>query len=252
MSEYFVYSLSDPRTLEIRYIGKTVASLSTRLSQHIYAAMHNKWASHVNNWVKSLVNVGHRPIINAISVVSDKHLLEKEEIRLIEYYKARGARLVNLTKGGDGAPGRILCEASLLKMSKSHLGQPGYWTGKKRDAGTCRKISESNKGKKAWNKGIRGGTSWNKGIPMSAESKAKISVSRKGKGCGARAPEVYARISAALKGRPGRKQSDEIRKKISDSMRQYRAKLAATREGVTTIPQGSTAKRLEAQDTQLG
>lgn len=41
-----------------------------------------------------------------------------------------------------------------------------------------------------------------KGMTHSAESKAKISESRKGKGGGPRSPERLAKISAALKGRP--------------------------------------------------
>jgi hypothetical protein len=226
MPSYFVYCLIDPRTEEIRYIGKTVATLPMRLSQHIYAATHNKWQSHVNNWIRSLLHGGDRPVIRVLSVVSDKETLSREECRLIEYYRKRGARLTNLTNGGDGAPGRVLSDASIKKMRQAHLGNPGYWTGKKRDPETGRKISEANKGRIAWNKGI----------PMSEDQKLKVSIARKGKCIGnknavgnrgnKRPQDVCAKISAALKGRSGRKQSDEVRAKISEGMRQYRAKLA--------------------------
>lgn len=226
--QFFVYCLIDPRTEEIRYIGKTVATLPTRLSQHCYAAANNKWRSHVNSWIKSLLDAGMRPIIRALSVVNDKHILSQEECRLIAYYKTHGARLTNLTDGGDGALGRVLSKASIEKMRISHLGQPGHWIGKKRDPETGRKISQANKGRKVWNKGI----------PMSEDQKLRVSLSRKGKCLGnkhatvlkgrTRPPEVVAKISAALKDRPGRKQSDEIRKKIAKGMRQYRAKLAAS------------------------
>ena len=167
-------------------------------------------------------------MIRALTVLEDKHILGQEERRLIAYYKVRGARLTNLTDGGDGAPGRILSESSIEKMRVSHLGKPGYWTGKKRDPETGRKISLANKGRKVWNKGI----------PMSEDQKLKVSASRKGKGLGnkhasalrgrKRPPEVVAKMSAALKGWPGRKQSDEVRLKIAEGMRQYRAKLATS------------------------
>lgn len=223
--DYCVYALLDPETEEIRYIGKTVAALHTRLSQHIYAAKSNKWKSHVNTWIRSVLNRGLRPIAKPLTFVDDKEILSQEEIRLIAYYKKRGARLTNLTDGGDGAPGRILSEASRKKMSESHKGQPGHWTGKKRDAETCRKISESNKGKKAWNKGI----------PMSEDQKAKISSSRKGKSMGNQnakggpgnptspSEETRRKIAQSL---AGRKVPDEVRARIAESMRQYRAKLA--------------------------
>mgnify|MGYP001602139927 CR=1 FL=1 len=249
---FYVYCLADPRTQEIRYIGKTVAGLSTRLSQHCYAARDNKWDSRVNRWIRSLMREGLKPTINPLSITESKEALGKEERRLIAHYREQGARLTNLTDGGDGSPGRVLSPSSIEKMRKSHIGQRGYWTGKKRDPETGRKISIANKGRAVWNKGVKGQKAWNKGIPMSEESKARISLSRSGKGLGKRPPELCAKISAALKGKPGRKQPEETRRKISEGMRQYRAKLAAMREGVETIPQGSRAKRPEAQGTPPG
>ena len=223
--EYCVYALLDPETEEIRYIGKTVASLPTRLSQHLYAARNNKWRSHVNAWIRSVLNRGLKPIAKPLQFVNCKQLLCKEEIRLIAYYRDRGARLTNLTNGGDGAAGRVLSPSSIRKMSDSHKGQPGYWTGKKRDPETGRKISEANKGRKVWNKGI----------PMSEDQKAKVSASRMGKclgnqnakgGPGNRtspSAETRKKISLSL---TGNRVPDEVRARISQSMRQYRAKLA--------------------------
>ena len=254
MASYFVYSLIDPRNKEIRYIGKTVVSLSTRLSQHIYAAKNNKWKSHVNNWIVSVLNSGNNPVVNVLSVVSDKYVLAKEEIRLIAYYLKRGARLTNLTNGGDGAPGRKLSDSSKEKLRKANTGKIGYWTGKKRDPETGKKISQANIGKKAWNKGIPLSEDCKKklrkamiGRKPSQETRRKLEKiweSRRGK----KIPiEVCQKISNALKGKPGRKQSDEVRKKIAKGMRKYRAKLATMQEGVTTIPKGSRDKCLEAQ-----
>jgi hypothetical protein len=60
-------------------------------------------------------------------------------------------------------------------MNRNSKGQfnggSGYWKGKKLSEETKKKLSESHKGKKAWNKGI----------PCSEETKRKISLVNKGK-----------------------------------------------------------------------
>ena len=169
-------------------------------------------------------------MIATLSTHTDKTSLSKEEVKWIAHYRKLGARLTNLTDGGEGAAGRVLSAKSIEKMSNSHKGQPGYWTGKKRNPATCRKISESNLGKKAWNKGI----------PLTDECKQKLSIAMQGRTVSEstrkklseahkgkpRPKHVCEKISKALKGRKGRKQSDAVRKKISKSMSQYRAKIA--------------------------
>jgi hypothetical protein len=40
--------------------------------------------------------------------------------------------------------------------TKSRVGSSGYWLGKKRNEATIKKMSESRRGMKAWNKGLRG------------------------------------------------------------------------------------------------
>lgn len=176
---------------------------------------------------------GLRPKIRALSKVPDKQILSLEEVRLIAYYRDCGARLTNLTNGGDGSPGRVWGEESREKLRRANRGRPGYWAGKKRDPEVGRKISAANKGRSVWNKGI----------PLSEDCKAKLSEAMRGRKPtqetrrklekvwairrGKKRPvSVCRKISEALKGRPGRAQSDEIRRKISEGMRQYRAKLA--------------------------
>ena len=72
-----------------------------------------------------------------------------------------------------------------LKVSESHKGKPAWNKGLKNiySDETRRKMSEANKGKPAWNKGLKsdkpawnkGKPAWNKGIPHSEEHKRKIS-----------------------------------------------------------------------------
>jgi hypothetical protein len=40
----FIYALSDPSTMEIRYIGQTAKALNLRLNGHIAAEMNRKRA----------------------------------------------------------------------------------------------------------------------------------------------------------------------------------------------------------------
>lgn len=108
----------------------------------------------------------------------------------------------NLTKGGDGMLGLVKTEEHRKKISESHRGKhPSEETKIKmrkphnmnyvRTEEHRSKLSESNKGKKhgpmseeCKNKisnTMKGRPAWNKGIPRSEESKRKASESLKGK-----------------------------------------------------------------------
>jgi hypothetical protein len=67
--------------------------------------------------------------------------MNEKEILWIEKMKMNGNKLVNLTNGGDGTPGRVCSEETKKKISESNKG-------KKISEETKKKISESNKGKK--------------------------------------------------------------------------------------------------------
>ena len=49
-----VYTLTDPTTNEVRYVGVTIQSLNQRLSQHINAAKNNE-CRHVCKWIRTLI-----------------------------------------------------------------------------------------------------------------------------------------------------------------------------------------------------
>lgn len=76
---------------------------------------------------------------------------------------------------------------------------------------TRKKMSESAKGREAWNKG-------KKLKPLSEETRKKISLANKGK---VRSEETRKKISESSKGRII---SDEQRKKISDTLKKYHEK----------------------------
>ena len=52
--EVHIYALKHPDTLEVRYVGKTVRSLSRRLGNHIANAKGNKHNKHLSNWILNI------------------------------------------------------------------------------------------------------------------------------------------------------------------------------------------------------
>jgi hypothetical protein len=103
----FIYTLEDPDTNEIKYIGKTVKPLKTRLTNHIYSCKRE--TNHRTNWIKSIIKKGKKPIIKMIDFCSWEKSQELETY-WINKFKNEGANLVNLTNGGEGNLG--------LKLSK--------------------------------------------------------------------------------------------------------------------------------------
>ncbi len=49
-----VYCLKDPITFEIKYIGFTRSTLSTRFSQHKHEALKKNTLSHCYNWFRKM------------------------------------------------------------------------------------------------------------------------------------------------------------------------------------------------------
>ena len=54
-----IYTLSNPLTNEIRYIGKTSQKLEKRLDNHLY----NKSKTYCKSWIQSLINNNLKPKI---------------------------------------------------------------------------------------------------------------------------------------------------------------------------------------------
>lgn len=113
-----IYALYDPReapAADPRYVGKTSKAIGRRLVEHIRVAKgENKdWRS---RWIRSLLEDGVRPEIVAIEENVDDDLASEREAYWIAVLKADGARLTNLTDGGDGTPGRVMTEDERLRV----------------------------------------------------------------------------------------------------------------------------------------
>lgn len=92
-----IYGLIDPRTQELRYVGKSV-NPKARLYQHI-SIRYGK--SYTLNWIKSLKAEDLEPEMIIIEVVDNKDWKDAE-IFWIGYFKSIGCRLTNYRKGGNG------------------------------------------------------------------------------------------------------------------------------------------------------
>lgn len=93
----YIYTLSDPFTNEIRYVGKTI-NLEKRLYEH--KRLSHKKNTHKNNWINGLMSNNSAPIIEIIDEVGQEW--QFWECFYIELLKSWGFRLTNMTPGGDG------------------------------------------------------------------------------------------------------------------------------------------------------
>lgn len=110
MKKTFIYTLSDPITEEVRYVGKA-NNIKNRYNGHLI----DKSFTYKANWIKSLLNKGLKPEIEIIDEV-----LESEwkywEVFYINLYKSWGFNLTNSTEGGDGIGGEV--KYKIIQYSK--------------------------------------------------------------------------------------------------------------------------------------
>lgn len=96
MSMIRIYTLADPITNEIRYIGLTKKTLEERLKGHLKC----KDKTHRTFWINSIKNKGLKPKIELLDEVENE-LGPVSEIFWISMFKTWGFKLVNLTDGGE-------------------------------------------------------------------------------------------------------------------------------------------------------
>lgn len=174
-----IYALADPRTKEIKYIGKTNRTLEARLSQHLSQSIQEK--NYRANWIKSLIKQNLKPETILLEECSEENWAEREKF-WISYGREQNWRLTNSTEGGEG------CSNPSDKTRK--------------------KLSESMKGKQH-----------SLGYKFSEESRRKMSESRRGKNRSPETIRKMSEASKGNKHALGHKHSKEIRRKISESMK---------------------------------
>ncbi len=243
----YTYTLNEPDTNEVRYVGKTDKP-KERLQAHLRPSSLRA-RTYKNHWIKSLMQRGLRPTMTVVTAHPTDALAALEEIRLIKYYMSLGCSLTNGTRGGDGISAESWTADMRAAARKRVLGQ-------KRSAELCERLSEIRRVE--WERRrINGDASWlpkctaaiiaaarNRTPEQQAynnarraealgkpETRAKMRQSHLGK---TNSPEARTKIAAANK---GQKRSPESKARMSAACKErsaspeYRAKLAAASTG---------------------
>lgn len=121
----YIYTLSDPRTGEVRYVGKT-SQPSIRLNNHLYS---DRGSNHKWTWIKSLKAENLKPLMEVIETVPEEKSFEAEKI-WIESFRFYGCRLMNSDFGTIGA----LSDDAKRRAKASTIARGGYAVPKDRIA----------------------------------------------------------------------------------------------------------------------
>jgi hypothetical protein len=205
MSEpYKIYTLHDPDTMAVRYVGFTSKTLNQRLVRHIQEARCD-WSksSRKINWLRSIISCGKRPNVLLVETVSEEIWQERERFWIL-HFRGIGCDLTNSCDGGDGLINPS--DEVRAKIRAAHLGKtPSAETRAKIGAAhRGRIISEETKAKVSAS--LRGRV-------LSAETRAKLSASGRGK---VPSEETREKLRAA---KLGKTHTSESRAKMSAALR---------------------------------
>lgn len=156
----YIYTLSDPITLEIRYVGKT-DNLQRRFRQHKCVDKGHKM-THCRCWIKSLRSLNLLPIMEILEECNETDWIWLERY-WISQLRQWGHNVVNHTEGGEGISGWHHTESARLKIRVAGLGRIATekqlkalnQKGKKRSVDYIKRLSERLKGNTPWNIGLK-------------------------------------------------------------------------------------------------
>lgn len=185
-----VYALIDSSNPdEMRYIGKTTQKLKERFKCHLRNAPRDQSNRHVYNWMRRDLKAGKTlDIIVIEDNLTDAESLQRE-IYYIDYYKALGHRLTNMTDGGEGMSGYAMTDEHKRKLSKAHTGKVHSEETKQRISQAKSnpsqelrdRLSEANKGHVPSEEARRNMSKAGKGRVVSEETRRKISIINSGR-----------------------------------------------------------------------
>lgn len=161
MSAFLIYALVDPRTLLVRYVGKSTRGLK-RARQHMQPSQLQKVA-YRSAWLRSLVACGLECTIVVLEHLDNASALVDAECFWIAYGRASGWPLTNLTDGGEGTLGRVVTEETRERIA----------TALKGDANPAKRADVRTKIATSARMRVRS--------PLSSSTRAKIAASRTGK-----------------------------------------------------------------------
>lgn len=119
MQIVYIYTLSDPTTNEIRYIGQT-NDMKERLRNHL-SECNLQDTTKKNNWIVSLYQKGVVPLMELLDIGNSNNINDLEKY-WISQFKNWGFKLTNGTEGGDGFnwSGKKHRKDSVMKMRINH------------------------------------------------------------------------------------------------------------------------------------
>lgn len=235
MSEpYKIYTLHDPDTMAVRYVGFTSKTLEKRLNGHIYAARFMlSDTSHRMNWIRSILNSDKIPVIKLVEIVSEGIWQERERF-WISHFRSIGCDLTNSCDGGIGTinpsketrekmsaanRGRILSDKTREKISAAGRGRvhshetkekmTAAWRRNKRAQEHLQRLSSANIGRKRSRQTREKIGNASRGRKHTMETKLKMSAAHLGI---SHTKAARDKISNSLR---GRKQSAEHLEKLS-------------------------------------
>lgn len=118
-----IYTLSDPITNDVRYVGKTSLSIQLRYNNHIYKSRLKR--THKDCWIQSLLSNNLKPIIEVIDECSFENWILFERYWICQM-KVWGFDLTNHSVGGEGASGYLfgpMKEETKQKLSNKMKGR---------------------------------------------------------------------------------------------------------------------------------
>ena len=227
MAEFYVYEHWRPDTDLPFYVGKGKGDRAYRFQRR---------TRYHKNVVAKLARNGLRPDVRIVASGLTERQAFDVEIERISHWRTKGARLTNLTHGGDGSAGYRHTLATRAKMKKTpaqievlRARQTGKLvsnetrekirairTGSQQTEETKAKLAAIFKDRKftpEWRAKISAGLM---GRIVSVETKALWSSQRRGRKTGPPSAETRQKISAKLK---GHEVSDETRAKIAEKAR---------------------------------
>ncbi len=116
----YIYTLLDPTTKKIRYVGQT-RSPKRRIQSHIDYARNYKGRRKICNWIQSLLKKNMKPILCIIEETTKELWVNREKF-WIKYFKDLGFDLCNLTDGGESNYGYKYSNELMEIRRKARLG----------------------------------------------------------------------------------------------------------------------------------
>lgn len=216
--EWFVYTLSDPRTEKVRYVGCTIDP-ARRFKAHLSvttAGRENPINRQKARWISGLMSQGREPVMTIVERGPlDREAAVKAERKWIKEYRSKGMKLFNSRYAADYP--KPVSEAVRLRQSLSAQARAQREGEQERLAAISRKAAKERRGTSMNPEAVRrqvearkrNGKTWteeararqaanNTGKTHSDETRRKTSEANKGRVVSA---EARAKMSAAKKGK---------------------------------------------------